>query len=103
MRRNAEELHQTGIYAIVNKVTGQTYIGLAGTSFGSRWARHRSELAGCKHVNHLLQADWNSFGADAFEFRILEVFPKSLNRYDAREREQAHVNSSTCKLYNLSW
>src|SRR5688500_439793 len=96
-----EEMGQTGVYSIVNKQTGQTYIGMAGTSFGMRWMQHRTRLNRNRHENRLLQEDWNCFGADAFEFRILEVFLDRPDRYTRAERERVHFDAVAGEVYNL--
>ncbi len=60
-----------GVYEIRNTVTGECYIGKA-DSFEARWKLHRDTLRERRHHNHLLQAAWNSYGEDAFEFTVLE-------------------------------
>lgn len=75
-----DELSQTGIYAIVNKVSGRFYIGSASSDrdvnskrgFYYRWSEHFRELSKGNHENAHLQNAWNKYGADAFRFQILE-------------------------------
>lgn len=62
-----------GVYAIVNKMTAQLYVGATGRSFYARWKQHLRLLRVGKHSNKGLQQDWKTYGSDAFEFRILEV------------------------------
>ena len=100
MKRN-EEMSRIGIYAIVNTVTGKTYIGMARTSFGVRWSTHRSTLNRQCHENRYLQEDWLKYGADAFEFRILEVFSGDASRGYGRNRERAHKKQINAPLYNI--
>ncbi len=59
---------KTGVYAIVNLLNGNAYIGSASKSFESRFKRHLKELSDGSHHSHRLQAAWNKYGADAFEF-----------------------------------
>ena len=61
-----------GIYRITNKVNGKTYIGKTGMNFGDRWDCHRSQLKGGYHDNPHLQNAWNKYGADNFEFDVVE-------------------------------
>lgn len=60
----------TGIYEIVNTVTGKRYIGSA-VSFAKRWAGHRSDLRLNRHHSRALQRAWNKYGEECFRFSIL--------------------------------
>ena len=62
----------TGIYAIVNTVNGKRYIGSA-VKFEKRWRGHRNDLKCGGHHSRYLQAAWNKYGSNAFEFRKLIV------------------------------
>lgn len=64
---------QIGIYRITNIQNGMTYIGKTGMNFGDRWDCHKAQLNGGYHHNSSLQSDWNKYGADNFEFEILET------------------------------
>lgn len=61
-----------GIYRITNTVNGNTYIGKTGMNFGDRWDCHRAQLNGGYHDNPHLQHAWNKYGAEAFEFCVVE-------------------------------
>ena len=63
----------TGIYRITNKLNGKSYIGKTSMNFGDRWDCHRAQLNGGYHDNPHLQNAWNKYGADNFEFEIIEV------------------------------
>ena len=75
-----QDLSKTGIYAIVNKISGKFYIGSAAqlgkcpsdSGFYSRWYTHLTALEFKKHHCDHLQKSWNKYGADAFRFQILE-------------------------------
>jgi len=75
MDYDKETLGKSGVYAIVNTVTGCVYIGFTGACFRRRWGLHRTDLARNVHCNKSLQSDWNLYGPGAFEFRVLEAFP----------------------------
>lgn len=63
----------TGVYMILNKVSGKKYIGSASVSFKARWNLHRSRLNRGVHTNVYLQQAWQKHGELAFEFLILET------------------------------
>lgn len=66
---------QSGIYEIVNTVTGKRYVGSA-VNFTKRWTEHRAQLSSGKHHSRHLQAAWAKHGRDAFEFRKLLICEK---------------------------
>jgi len=74
-----------GVYEIRNTVNGECYIGKA-DSFEARWKLHRDTLRERRHHSHLLQAAWDAYGEDAFEFSVLEVVADPMERA-AREIE----------------
>lgn len=62
----------TGVYAIRNKVNGKHYVGSARTSIIKRFNDHRIHLRKGNHCNRYLQFAWNKYGAEAFDFIVLE-------------------------------
>lgn len=47
--------------------------------------RHKFQLASGTHPNRELQADWNSLGANSFEFEIIEELePRSESSFDPK-------------------
>lgn len=63
-----------GIYAIINAVTGDRYVGQT-KNLRQRAAAHLRDLNRGTHrtnKDQLLQHAWNQFGADAFGFEVLE-------------------------------
>lgn len=73
----------TGIYAIHNKMTDKYYIGQAG-DIEYRWMQHKSRLKCQNHENKHLQASYNLYGADSFEYFIIEECDK--NDLDVKEK-----------------
>lgn len=68
-----KDIYKTfGIYRITNTINGKSYIGKTGMNFGDRWDCHRAQLNGGYHDNPHLQRSWNKYGADAFEFAVVE-------------------------------
>lgn len=59
------------IYSILNKVNGKIYVGLS-VNHQKRKNEHIRKLNRGVHENPHLQKTWNKYGADAFEFNILE-------------------------------
>lgn len=66
-----DEASSCGIYAIVNTVTGEKYIG-SSQNITSRFVSHRSDLRRGTHHSSPLQIAWNRLGEEAFLFLILE-------------------------------
>lgn len=60
-----------GIYMIRNKINGKVYIGQT-IDLENRWMQHRSRLKCEKHENKHLQAAYNLYGKDAFDYIFLE-------------------------------
>lgn len=62
-----------GVYRIRNKVTNCVYIGGTTRPMKARWSQHIGNLKCNRHRNRRLQQDWNRYGANAFEFSVIEV------------------------------
>lgn len=77
----------SGVYKLTCVASRKFYVGSA-KNFKRRWAEHRRLLAAGRHVNPKLQAAWEKYGADAFEFSVLEYCAYA----DVLEREQAWIN-----------
>ncbi|HEY1391667.1 MAG TPA: GIY-YIG nuclease family protein [Ktedonobacterales bacterium] len=72
----------TGVYAIINTVTGEEYIGKS-YNIEQRWREHSVQLrAGTG--NKFFQHAWDTYGEAAFTFRILEECA-DLRQMDAAE------------------
>lgn len=78
----------SGIYIIHNTQNGYVYIGQA-KDIDSRWGQHRHELTKKRHPNHRLQSAWDTHGADAFMFSVLEPCPREI----LNEREQHYLDT----------
>lgn len=87
-----------GVYKILCKVNNKVCIGSALNIKAKRWSKYKSELNRGRYKNKSLQADWTKFGADAFEFTMIEECTE--NR---REREQywkKYYEEQGFELYN---
>ncbi len=68
----------SGVYRIRCLVNSKVYVG-SSLAIDRRLSGHRRNLIRGKHVNAHLQAAWDKYGADAFEFDIIErVDPERL-------------------------
>jgi group I intron endonuclease len=61
----------TGVYGIVNTVSGKTYIGQASNIY-QRWRQHRFSLRKGNHDNKHLQASWTKHGESVFVFSVID-------------------------------
>ena len=85
-----------GIYLITNTETGTQYVGQA-VNIRTRWIQHIQELRARKHCNQALQEDFDKYGEDAFDFKVLEVVEDSpvldieLDRKENKWGKKYHV------------
>lgn len=89
-----------GIYGIVNKINGKTYIGQTGERFLRRYWHHQWKLKNGSHDNKYLQESWNKYGEDNFDFVVIEVVS---NRSVLDELEIKYINKykSNNQSYNM--
>lgn len=89
-----------GIYRITNTRNGKSYIGKTGVNFGDRWDCHRAQLNGGHHDNPYLQRAWNKYGADSFEFAIVEKVT-DVSLLNDLERKYIQIYRESNKCYNI--
>lgn len=92
-----------GIYAIVNHASEKAYVGSTASSFSRRWAVHKCGLCHGRHHNPHLQAAWNKYGEDAFEFMICEHVKgarEDPGRLIKREQYWLDEFKMICPVYN---
>lgn len=63
---------KTGIYLILNTVTGTAYVGQA-QNIEKRFKEHKGELRRNNHYNSRLQRSYNKYGLENFTFATLEI------------------------------
>ena len=68
------------------KINGKSYVGQS-ENISQRWKQHRWELNGGYHINKGLQNDWNTYGEDNFEFKVIQ----KCNKEDLDDLEIIHV------------
>lgn len=66
---------KSGVYQILNTVSGSCYVGSA-VNINARWAAHRHSLRTGKKAAPKLQRAWDKYGEGAFEFKILLLCSK---------------------------
>lgn len=62
---------KSGIYLIRNKIDGKIYVGQS-VNIKARITAHKRKLKINKHGNDYLQKAFNKYGADNFEFKVIE-------------------------------
>lgn len=92
-------LYDSGIYAILNEVTGKVYIGSA-KILSRRWDEHKKYLRRNKHKNPHLQSSWNLYSETSFIFLIMEFVDFEI----LLEREQYWLDkiSESYEIYNCN-
>lgn len=79
MTKRKDEPLIAGIYQWLNKKNGRSYVG----SSRNIWSRHKSHqqtLRGGRSGCTKLQYAWNKYGEDKFEFKILQLLPRSFTK-----------------------
>lgn len=70
-REYLETARPAGVFQIRNTVNEKLFVG-SSVNLDGIFNRHSFTLKMGIHQNKALQADWNEFGADKFEFEVLE-------------------------------
>jgi hypothetical protein len=86
------------VYQIVNNQNGRIYVGETFRGI-FRWKEHRKTLRGGYHNNSNLQADFNNFGEEAFEWSIIKELPK--DKEILVKEEKLHINKMIAEGKNL--
>ena len=81
-REYKENRRPMGVYQIRNNVNGKLLVGVS-VDLPAIINRHRAELRTGGHRNRELQKEWAEFGAEAFEFEVLDTLaPPERPDYD---------------------
>lgn len=98
----AKYKNSSGIYSILNNITGKYYIGSA-IDFWDRFMFHKWQFKNNRHNNNYLQNSYNKHGNSEFSFNLLELLNP---RDNLIEREQFYIDlleAANPELgYNLS-
>lgn len=73
------------IYKIVNLVNDKFYVGST-TNKKVRFREHRKQLRGNRHHCKHLQAAWNKYGEEKFDFKVVEEVPNAVSLQEAEDR-----------------
>lgn len=89
---------KAGIYRISRVGSLDCYVGQA-VDLEQRWYLHRSTLSRGKHHSRYLQRAWKKYGAEAFEFEILELVPNvaGLMQMEQLWMDRLSPRYNTCK------
>ena len=68
----------SGIYEIICLVNNKSYIGES-KSINHRWKHHKYKLKDNTHDNRELQKDYNLYGDDNFQHKVLLELPDDKN------------------------
>ena len=90
------------VYEIENTITGKTCVGQS-TARKIRWNDHKNSLLRGDHRNLCLQADYNEYGKDAFNYRVIQEYPRDTSSDVLLEHEQRVIDeyiSEGKEVYN---
>jgi group I intron endonuclease len=79
------------VYQIKNLLNNKLYVGSTCTSFWRRFYSHYCKLTSNKHHSVHLQNAWNKYGAENFQFQIIEECVKDKNT--VLNREQFYIDN----------
>jgi group I intron endonuclease len=88
-----------GIYGIYNTVSDKWYVGQA-SDINQRWAKHKSSLSLGKHDNTHIQFSYNKYGANVFEFVVLEEVAEFSSLTEREEFYVQHKRNTSKGVYN---
>lgn len=86
------------VYFIVNLENSKIYVGRS-QEIEKRFRAHKNMLRKSEHNNMLLQEDWNIYGENSFEFRIIHTVD---TLEDSVNIEQQYIDDKTLNKYNIS-
>lgn len=93
----------SGIYSIVNAVSGKRYIG-SSSDIERRWTQHQYYLGRGRHSNVHLQNSWSKYGSEAFGLEILQqdVPEGDLVNLEQKILDTYQDEGKWSELYNIS-
>ena len=92
---------EKGIYLIHCIENNKYYIGQTIDGFENRWWSSKSSLKGGYYHLYDLQADWNKYGENAFEFEIVHILKENEN-IDDLEVYYIDMYKNKYQYYNIS-
>jgi group I intron endonuclease len=85
---------ECGIYSIVLRASGKAYVG-SSANIRQRWRQHLCDLRRNRHRNPKLQASWNKYGEEAFDFSVIELCQIG-DLLDAERRHLVALSAVAC-------
>lgn len=93
-------MKKCGIYCILNIATGKRYIGQS-IDVDKRRLGHFCDLASQRHHNTRLQFDFEAYGIDGFEFRVLEETLEAMLDLSERAWISYYDSTNAYRGYNV--
>lgn len=91
-----------GIYCIINRISGDTYVGQTSQRFVKRYWHHQWKLKDGTHDNKHLQNAWNLYGEEYFSFTALDVVDDEHNYLlDGLEEKYIKIYRDMNHCYNI--
>lgn len=90
----------SGIYRILNIVNNKQYIGSA-VHIRKRWKTHIHDLLLNKHHNIFLQKEWNQYGKEVFQFKMICLCKKEELLLKEQEMMDLHQSYNRVYGYNI--
>lgn len=72
IREYKESRRPMGVFRVLNTVNGKSFVGTS-KDLPAMLNRQQAQLRMGGHPNRALQKDWEEFGAEAFEFEVLDT------------------------------
>ena len=101
-QKKYNEALPAGIYLITNTINNTHYVG-ASTQLKIRFRNHKLKLKKKTHCNLKLQEDYDRYGLEVFQFKILEEHPVNTPVETLEEREVEEIKRRLTEgqsLYN---
>ena len=93
-----------GIYSITNLVNGKIYVGQS-KNIHKRFQYHLKRLRYKNHANRHLQSAWDKYGAEKFQFAVIEDAEHSIESLDILEKRwiEFYHASNRAQGYNKTY
>lgn len=98
--REEEFKEKSGIYCIINHLTGDTYVGQTSQRFVKRFWHHQWKLRNGTHDNQHLQNAWNLYGKYYFSFIPIMVVDDD-TKLDELEIKYIDIYKQMSHCYNI--
>lgn len=91
-----------GIYCIINRISGDAYVGQTSQRFIKRYWHHQWKLKDGSHDNRHLQNAWNLYGENYFSFIAVKIVDDEHNdNLDELEEKYIKIYRDMNHCYNI--